>query len=230
MDPITLKNLQQAARKKEARTQNGLLVIEGDKVVEELAEERKLEYILTSDPDFRSSTPVHCVKREWIEKISTCKTPQALLGVAKIPKPVSLHQKKWVLVLDRLQDPGNVGTLIRTAHALGWEGVFFLEPCCDPFNDKALRASRSSLFHLPYYIGSMEEMVKMCPTTIAVADLKGSRPSKQEALWLILGQEGQGIQENLHQYKKFSIPMKVEAESLNVSTAGSILLYVLKTV
>lgn len=139
-----------------------------------------------------------------------------------IPKTV-----KRLLVLDQVRDPGNLGTLARTALALNWDGIFLLSNCCDPFNDKVIRASKGAFFKIPYKRGSWEEFDMICKDLpVFSADLAGERPCFLEKCALILGNEVEGLsQEAKLRGKPISIPMKGRMESLNVSAAGAILMY-----
>lgn len=139
-----------------------------------------------------------------------------------------------LLALDAVSDPGNLGTLTRTALALGWDGIFFLPGCADPFNDKAIRASKGALFKLPFIKGSWDEFDKLANKHQLIslgATLDGKRPElfAGEKCFLILGNEGQGLSvEGQGRGKKVSIPMQGNMESLNVSAAGAILMYILR--
>ena len=84
-----------------------------------------------------------------MKKISGMQTPEGLVVEIEMPKPAPLEGLKYLLALDGVSDPGNVGALLRTALALGWQGIFILDESCDPFNDKALRSARGATFRLP---------------------------------------------------------------------------------
>jgi TrmH family RNA methyltransferase len=150
-----------------------------------------------------------------------------------MPKPSLPEQCRKILALDGVSDPGNLGTLLRTALALGWDGVFFLPGCCDPFNDKAIRASKGALFKLPYRKGSWEEFDKFAndyQLLPLAADLHGEKPElyQNQNCLLLLGNEGQGLsREGQVRGKKISIPIRGEMESLNVAAAGAILMYII---
>ncbi len=154
--------------------------------------------------------------------------------VAEFPMPqLKLPAKcTHLLALDQVSDPGNMGTLLRTALALGWDGVFLLPGSCDPFNDKALRASKGAPFKLPIIKGTWDEfdqLAKQHQLTPLAADLEGQSPEKRNC-FLILGNEGQGLSDEARSRgEKITIPLAGEMESLNVSAAGAILMYRLKT-
>jgi len=139
------------------------------------------------------------------------------------------------LVLDRPQYPGNIGTLIRTADAVGAEAVIVLEPAGDPFDPKCVRASMGSLFAVPLVrLGNVEELKKWRRPGVrwVAAELAdGQTVWKTDALsgsvGLILGNEGEGIQDLLREIATTAVmlPQRGRAESLNVSVAGGILMY-----
>ncbi|KAK4742917.1 hypothetical protein SAY87_000918 [Trapa incisa] len=155
----------------------------------------------------------------------------------------SMHR---ILVFDRIQDPGNLGTLLRSMVAFNWDGVFLLPGCCDPFNDKALRASRGASFQIPIVVGEWSHL-KSLKNEYGLRLLAGHPGSSedhrpvtelsrvlvdsllQEPLCLVLGSEGRGLSEQSElECELVSIPMAGKFESLNVSVAGGILMYALQ--
>ncbi|XP_016678515.1 uncharacterized tRNA/rRNA methyltransferase YsgA isoform X2 [Gossypium hirsutum] len=155
----------------------------------------------------------------------------------------SMHR---ILVLDGIQDPGNLGTLIRSAMAFQWDGIFLLPGCCDPFNEKALRASRGASFQLPIVSGSWNHLQTLKDTfnmkmLAGHPDIDGKLKKpfslSQEFVHsvahvpscLVLGSEGRGLSEKSQlKCELVSIPMTGKFESLNVSVAGGIFLYMLQ--
>ncbi|KAL8142707.1 hypothetical protein V2J09_015739 [Rumex salicifolius] len=152
-----------------------------------------------------------------------------------------------ILVLEGIQDPGNLGTLLRSALAFKWSGVFLLDGCCDPFNEKALRASRGAAFQLPIVSGNWVHLeafrnhyqLKMFAGHPHCVDpLKPSVTLSQSLvnslsetpLCLVLGSEGKGISEKSKKTCELvSIPMSPNFESLNVSVAGGIFMFMMQT-
>ena len=155
--------------------------------------------------------------------------PPKIIAELEMPSESVLEGLNWVLALDRLQDPGNLGTLFRTALALGWEGVFLIGDTVDPFNDKALRASQGASLFLPRRSGTSEEFQKWIHAQklpAVAADSGGGPIPKLPRGCLILGQEGEGLDPALKEaYPACCIPMKGDVDSLNVAVAGGILLY-----
>jgi TrmH family RNA methyltransferase len=148
---------------------------------------------------------------------------------------LTLSGRELVIVLDRLQDPGNMGTLIRTADAVGAAAVILIEPCVDPFDPKTVRGSMGSLFNVP--------LVRTVDVAALFADLgqRGVRPIGASAhegrVWgegilkggtaLVLGNEARGLSEDVSaQIEAWAhLPMVGKAESLNVAVAGGVLMY-----
>ncbi|KAI5669730.1 hypothetical protein M9H77_19583 [Catharanthus roseus] len=203
-----------------------------------------------------------CVSSMVMKKLSGLQSTDCLDMVALVRMPSTFRNvvdnlqeedcRAWfpfphrILVLDGIQDPGNLGTLLRSALAFGWDGVFLLYGCCDPFNEKALRASRGASFQLPIVSGewthlkSLKEEFEMRilaghPANSAESKLVSSLSRDfadslaETPLCLVLGSEGSGLSEKSRQECELvSIPMAGEFESLNVSVAGGIFLYMLQ--
>lgn len=174
------------------------------------------------------------VSEAVLKKITGVENPEPIAGVVAMPPWDLLHGKNWILGLDNISDPGNLGTLLRSALALDWEGVFMTQGSADPYNDKALRSAKGATFRIPMRMGTQEELLdwadheKMSPV---VADLDGTPlnewQSKKRTL-LILGNESLGISPIFKKkFPSITIPIK-KMESLNVATAGAILMYSLK--
>ena len=160
-----------------------------------------------------------------------------MVSLLKFPFPYGnpLTDKKWLVALDGVSDPGNLGTLLRTAIALGWEGVYILENSCDPFNDKALRAAKGATFKLPIAYGSWESLLKIAKANnleIVASDMDGESPEDLDpnvGKLLIVGNEGLGLSDKAQKHaKRVTIPMSGNMESLNVAVAGGIMMYALK--
>ncbi|KAE8650203.1 uncharacterized protein LOC101218901 isoform X2 [Cucumis sativus] len=186
---------------------------------------------------------------ESIDAIALMRIPPSFCSVDGNEKEVDF--KRWfpsphrILVLEGIQDPGNLGTLIRSALAFKWNGIFLLPGCCDPFNEKALRASRGASFQLPIVSGTWNHLevfkkefeMKMLaghpesnePKPVSVLSQQFSNSLKDFPLCLVLGCEGSGLSEKSWQVcELLSIPMAGGFESLNVSVAGGIFLYMLQ--
>ncbi len=163
---------------------------------------------------------------EIIRKVTGLESATDVLGVVRLPPQQELKGER-LLLLDEIADPGNLGALIRSALALGWDGVYIAQGSVDPFNDKAIRASRGALFHLPYQKGSLERALASFPNhRLLVADARGGEGGTKGAILLALGNEAGGPSPLLlEQGELIGIPISPKMESLNVAVAGGILLY-----
>ncbi len=152
-----------------------------------------------------------------------------------LPNPTALDGKKYILALDAVADPGNLGSLLRTAVALNWDGVFLLEGCCDLFNDKTVRASRGACLLLPFCYGTYEELFHFSEKNALnfyVANTRGRRidtiASAKNAL-LLLSNEARGVKGEVKgKGEEITIPISSKMESLNVAIAGGILMHALR--
>lgn len=229
-----VKHLVRLRKESSYREEHDTLVMEGLKPIQEMS-----SHIVNL---FYTDSYAHLIKNlpgeHWevtdpiLQKISGMTQPEGVVAEVRRPSFLPLNNEHYVLALDGINDPGNLGTLLRTALALGWEAAFFLPGCCDPFNEKALRAARGAQFKLKMSVGTAEELsqwAKDHQVDAFAADISGQHfdkiPHRQKRL-LILGNEAHGIDTEV---KKFSspitIPMAGNMESLNVAIAGGILLY-----
>lgn len=174
---------------------------------------------------------------ERFSRIAATQTPQGVLLAAELRRAESAHlsppEHPVCLVLDAVQDPGNVGTLIRSAHALGCFAVFALPGTADPWGPKTVRATAGGVFHLPIATVSWAEArawLREHRFEILGADVGGEpfrrdgRRAGPEAL--VLGNEGAGLSQDVRREcdRIVSVPIAPTAESLNVAVAGAILL------
>lgn len=234
-----VKHLVKLRTNRQQRILSGTALISGKKLILELGTTKKLKTILKEkkfllDPKIKAEK-IYIVSNEILKKVTGLESPEPLAAEIALPPSADLTGKKWVLALNSINDPGNLGTLLRTALALGWDGVFITSDSVDPFNDKALRAAKGATFSLPFCLGTEEELHQLILKNkwhVYAADMAGApleQISVKMPLLLLLGNESHGIAESFkRQYSTVSIPMDPKMESLNVSIAGAILLYHLK--
>lgn len=199
---------------------------------EKMARELQIETLIALEPptDIKAKE-IYLVSEAILKKITGLNQPDGFAAELPLPPPKPLHNKKHLLILDQIADPGNLGTLLRTALALNWDGVIFTPGTVDLFNDKALRAAKGAQFYLPYARMTPEEISSL-NLHFYTADLEGPALGKsrfEPPLALILSSEGQGAGSWSNPIaKKIHIPMNKEVESLNVATSGAILLYAMR--
>jgi TrmH family RNA methyltransferase len=165
--------------------------------------------------------------------LSEEKTPQGILAVVCIPKLTLREPEASCLLLDGIQDPGNLGTILRTANAAGYKELYLID-CVDPYSQKAVRASMSGIFFVKIYMGSRSEVLSaLAGTPLIAADMAGKNlftfipPTK---FCLCIGNEGNGLSPEVKAKATctISIPMEKTCESLNAGVSAGIAMYVLK--
>lgn len=165
--------------------------------------------------------------------ISEEKSPQGVIAVVELPQSLIEPPQGPCILLDRLQDPGNLGTIIRTANAAGYKEIY-LAGCTDAYSPKAVRASMSGIFFTKVYQGSLEEMLEALKgVPLICADMDGEDIfdfAPPERFCLCIGNEGSGISDKLMAAAnhKIKIPMEKTCESLNAAVSAGIAMYVLK--
>ena len=241
MDRITSRTnprIQRARSLRESkyRKEMGCHLVEGDKLVREaLASGVKVETVFVRE-GYAGTMDFPCeavlVTDSVMDALSTAGTPQGLCAVARTPG-LALPETfaGTVLLLENVQDPGNVGTLIRTADALGAGCVILSPQCADPFSPKTLRASMGSVYHLPVHTADIPAALRTLAAqgyTCLCGHLKGSEvlPPRTDKMALLVGNEGNGVTDaSAALCYPYRLPMPGRAESLNAAVFGSIMLY-----
>ncbi|WP_026690605.1 TrmH family RNA methyltransferase [Alteribacter aurantiacus] len=231
---------------KRGREKSALFMIEGRHLIEEALKANLpfVELIVREDEEIPKEwkaadvKPVEVTERV-MKELSETETPQGFAAVCELPENVNLPlEKGQYLFLDRIQDPGNLGTIIRTAHAVGVDGIVLSEGTADPYNSKVLRSTQGSLFHIPIQKMDLHEAISLSKENdvpVFGTSFDGSTYSAiepQGSFALLVGNEGQGVDPALlaETDQNIYIPLYGGAESLNVSVAAGILLYHLKLV
>lgn len=174
------------------------------------------------------------VSNEVMEKISSAKTPSGMLAVFHIPEQLELNQLSSGVALTRIADPGNMGTLIRSAAAFGKKTVVAIEGC-DPWSPKTVQASAGTIAFVNIFQISWDELVKNKRdlSLVALIVQNGKQPSELnlENALLVVGSEAHGIPDKWIKQcdEKMTLPMPGKTESLNAAIAGSIALYATST-
>lgn len=219
------------------RSECHTLILEGVKPVEEVTHQIEKLFYTAPYAEVASTLPGEKweVTEAIIQKASGMASPEGIIAEVKMPPFQSLSHQSLVLALDGISDPGNMGTLLRTALALGWEAAYLLPGCCDPFNEKALRAGRGAQFKLSLSKGNPDELERWVvkeDISSYVADIRGDPPEEipdTKRRLLVMGNEARGPSAAIKQFcTPITIPMPGEMESLNVAVAGGILLYFLR--
>lgn len=172
------------------------------------------------------------ISESLMKKICNTDTIVKEFGVCKMLNNNSLANK--ILILDAVQDPGNVGALMRSAKAFGFDTIVLGDGCCDIYNDKAIRASQGAIFKLNFINRNLLEFIPTLSDyeiygTNVVNGIELDNVKKTNKIAIVLGNEGSGISKEVNDILKRNIyiPMNL-TESLNVSVAGSIIMYCLR--
>lgn len=224
---------------------------EGTKVIQALSCKLKPEILLTSESfapkvaeltEFKQIS-IQIVSDQLWPKVCSLDSPVQLIGIFRRPQQnlVSLKSASELLVLDRIQDPGNMGTIIRTAVASGWKNLICLKGSVDPFSPKVVRASAGAIGALNIFTDltnvQLLEVLEEQFTTVLTSshskvEVKDLHLPPNAKPCLVLGNEGGGVDLTLKNENSFTvkIPMRQDEslESLNVAIAGALLMYKLK--
>lgn len=249
-NPI-IKEIKSLYNKKD-RWNKSLFIIEGIKIIEEaIFNNIELKYIIITDKMFLSEDSkdflekakdrykIIKISENLFKEISDTENPQGIVSIAKFRIPdlsqIFNRENPALLFLDGVQDPGNMGTIIRTCDAFNLDGIIIGPGSVDPYNPKVVRATMGSIFRVPLYISNDSlktiDDLSQGGLNIFSTSLEGSIPSYdidyKEGFVLVIGNESNGVQDSIIKKsdKLIRIPMPGSAESLNAGVAASIIMY-----
>ena len=225
-------------QKKKYRDLEDMYLVEGYHLVEEAYKAGVLLEVFQLDEEILFDVSTTIVSDMVMKKLATTDTPTNIIGVCR-KKHYDQIKGNHILLLDEIQDPGNLGTIIRSAVAFGVDMILLSENTVDLYNSKVLRATQGLYCHIPIMsvvakesIISLKEMgYVICGTDVLGGeDLYNIDKKEFEKYCLIMGNEGNGVRLEIKEMcdKNLYIPMKNQVESLNVGVACSILLYELE--
>ncbi len=236
--------LRQLFREKKLRSERNLFAVEGDHLCGELAvsdhdavlfaytKRAKEKYPETVEKMLRISARSIVITEEISEYISDTKTPQGLFAAAKTQEWTLPENARRVIVLDGVQDPGNVGTIFRTAEAFGFDGAVLLGACADVYSPKTLRASMGSALRFPFVCCAAEKLRSILGgSTLYAAMLDNSAAALGKTVFaercaVVIGSEGRGVSPETAAVcdEKIYIPIS-GAESLNAAIAAAVIMW-----
>lgn len=222
-------------KEKKGRRERGAFLVEGAKMVREAAAcgMNILRVVIREDYDGETFLPPAAVLgKDAFNAVSDEKTPQGIIAEVAIPVRELRPPEGRCLLLDGLQDPSNVGAIVRTAVAAGYEEVYLCE-CADPFSPKSVRASMSGVFFARIMQGTREELLSVINVPVLAADMDGQNVfafASPEKFCLAVGSEGRGLSQAVRQRAEYTvrIPMDARTESLNAAVSAGILMYALR--
>ena len=240
-----LKNIIQLNKKAKARREQGVFVVEGWKMYTEVPKEQlqKIyisEHFLEKHPEVLTEHPdCEVVADKVFASVSDTQTPQGILCLVKQKErdieTVLKKEAPFLILLEDLQDPGNVGTILRTAEGAGVDGVIMTKNCVDIYNPKTIRSTMGSIYRVPFFITEdLDEilaLLKEHQITTFAAHLKGKndydRENYRQGTAIMIGNEGNGLSDHLSGQADclVKIPMCGHLESLNAAMAAGIFMY-----
>ncbi len=219
-------------RDKKGRREQGTFLVEGGKMVRECRESGQEIVLVAVREDYAGEEEGVVLGRDVFSYICDEKTPQGVLAEVKIPQTPLGPPGGRCLLLDGLQDPANVGAVIRTAVAAGYEEIY-LADCADPYSPKSVRASMSGVFYAKLMRGSRAELLPLLQgVPVVAADMDGEDVfsfAPPETFCLAIGNEGNGLSGEVRKMASATvkIPMGEHTESLNAAVSAGILMYLL---
>ena len=234
---LTINHAKELAKlqQKKYRVLNNKTIVEGLRLLDQLSDYGiKFDELIISnkseiDISKYSAKHTFIASQDKMKKITATKTPQDIAAVIPII-PIPVNETQFLLYLDGISDPGNLGTIFRTATAAGVSGMILSPDCCEIYNPKVIRASLGSVFYLPSETHD-HNWLQSLQTTIIATTLKDSTNlfelKKPTRLMLVIGSEAFGVSKEILQLAqhKVKIPIPGNIESINAAVAAGIAIY-----
>ncbi|PCJ56234.1 MAG: hypothetical protein COA79_19470 [Planctomycetota bacterium] len=230
-------------KSKKGRYQQGQFIVEGKKPVREAALQNKIVFLVYCPElfDLKNELPAYmgdCYEASLslFSKITTLENPEGVIAVLPFEKTAfcDLVLNGDMLILDKINDPGNAGAMIRSADAFGFANILALDGCVDLYSPKCIRSSMGSFLRVNFYQASIAQLIDYCKKeTVSILgldcngeQLENDTSEFSKPVGLIIGSESHGIDTNLEEVinLRIKIPMTSSIESLNAAIAGSIMM------
>ena len=242
-----IKELAKLQKKSRLRDEKGIFLVEGPRMTEEIPAER-IEKVYASESFAKKNkefleklqAPVELLTDTVFAYVSDTKTPQGILAVVK-QQPYSFEEllgkekASFLLILDHLQDPGNLGTIMRAAEAAGVTGILMSSDCVDIYNPKTIRSTMGALYRVPFVVsedfaGDIEHLKKAGVSTYAAhlgATISYEGADYKKPCAFMIGNEANGLSDEVAALAdcKILIPMAGQVESLNAAMAATVLMF-----
>lgn len=235
-----LQQVRKLLSSRKERERAGLFVADGTKLLAEAVRYWPgLHTVILSDgveAELPEAVRVVRVPEDVMASVSPMETPQGALFLCRLPEKTDFAPKPGMLLLDGIQDPGNLGTILRTADALEVPAAL-LEGCADPYSHKVVRASMGAVFRSPVVQTTWQQAMKACrekniPVAVtALSDrAEDLRRAELKSMAVVIGSEGQGVRQEVLRSAdaELIIPMNPRCESLNAAIASAIVMWQMK--
>ncbi len=245
MDRITsgsnrlVREVRELQKKRKARAEAGLFIAEGERLCREIPPEA-IERIFITDtyqgalPEGGNDARLFQVSEKLMQEMSDTRTSQGILCEVRM-RPEQTLTGDFFLLLENLQDPGNLGTIFRTAEAAGVSGIYMSRDCVDIYSPKVVRSTMGALYRMPFQLvpdlRKTAAMLRQQGVRVYAAHLRGTRKHYEYDYRLptafMIGNEGNGLTEALAAEADdfLRIPMKGQVESLNAAVAATVLMF-----
>lgn len=224
------KTYKDLVRLKKGDPKSGLFLIEGEDLVAEAEKENRLEALIVVDGTSApyKDYPIYGLKQGLYRELSSYQSLPKMMGIGKMNMVEPTKLGKRVVYLDGVQDPGNVGTIIRTALSFSYTGLMLSSDSVSLYNSKVIQSTKGAIFHLPIARGELSALKELgydiYLTTLDGVDERTIKEIK-EPFVLVFGNEGRGVNpKNMDLGKKVKIEMS-GIDSLNVAIAAGIFMY-----
>ncbi|WP_058990074.1 TrmH family RNA methyltransferase [Anaerococcus rubeinfantis] len=217
-------------KKKKYRKKFNSFIVESIKIVEQIPDDFECEFVFVNEDmkDYETDFKKIVFSNKLFDKLSLLENPEGVSALLKIKKEKEISSDK-ILLLDHMQDPGNLGTIIRSAEAFSFKDIILVNNCVDLYNEKTIRASMGSIFRLNFLELNIDDLKNFKDYKLILADMNGKSVDYYKScdkIILAIGNEANGISKSLKDLSNdfVSIKMDGKIESLNAAIAASILM------
>ncbi|MDU5912666.1 MAG: RNA methyltransferase [Anaerococcus vaginalis] len=217
-------------KKKKYRKKFNSFIVESIKIVEQIPDDFECEFVFVNEDmkDYKTDFKKIVFSNKLFDKLSLLENPEGVSALLKIKKEKEISSDK-ILLLDHMQDPGNLGTIIRSAEAFSFKDIILVNNCVDLYNEKTIRASMGSIFRLNFLELNIDDLKNFKDYKLILADMNGKSVDYYKScdkIILAIGNEANGISKSLKDLSNdfVSIKMDGKIESLNAAIAASILM------
>lgn len=217
-------------KKKKYRKKFNSFIVESIKIVEQIPDDFECEFVFVNEDmkDYKTDFKKIVFSNKLFDKLSLLENPEGVSALLKIKKEKEISSDK-ILLLDHMQDPGNLGTIIRSAEAFSFKDIILVNNCVDLYNEKTIRASMGSIFRLNFLELDIDDLKNFKDYKLILADMNGKSVDYYKScdkIILAIGNEANGISKSLKDLSNdfVSIKMDGKIESLNAAIAASILM------
>ncbi|MFZ9629643.1 MAG: TrmH family RNA methyltransferase [Ilumatobacteraceae bacterium] len=226
-----VQRLRRLLGRRSARSEEGVVVVAGESLLAQAVAAGwsvEAQFVAPGASPVECDAPVHYLAPNVIERVATTDTPRPVIAVLRRLDRVLPQQPTFLVLCEHLSDPGNAGTIIRSAEAAGADGVVFTPGSVDPFGPKVVRSSAGSVFRVPVVVGALDAVRETGVRLLATSSHRGTVYSDADLVGpvaLVVGNEAHGLPDDVAVDEWVTIPHHGPTESLNVAMATTVLAF-----